>query len=213
MSFRPFALLLLFSAAPAFAGEPPQATFVDEQMIAAECLPRPENGQEITRRYDVQWTKWFGNGESPRIVAGLIAEAERLTGRVFMPFARFAVEVDTSFRIRGLQSFDKELGRHKVTVNESGNAALLAHEMGHLIGNSPGPEGLTWYRHYFAAVPEACHFTEYAAAGFENGKRNEEFAEVFAAYMTGTKTLRARCGEAFKFMRHRLFPKGAPRCL
>lgn len=209
---KPLILVLFLGFSMARAEERPLATFRVDSMSTASCLPSVSDVNAVNSRHHLHWVRWFGNGGAGDHVARILAEVERLYGKPFPGFVNFALDVDPSFRILGLQSFDKDLKRQKVTVTESENVALLAHEMGHLVGNSPRAGEATWYDAYFAAV-SPCHFTEYAAAGADSGKRNEEFAEVFAAYITGSRTLRKKCPEAYDFMRKVLFPKAAPRCL
>lgn len=71
------------------------------------------------------------------------------------------------------------------------NRALIAHELGHYVGR-------LLYNRYFAAVKGKCFITGYA-----DDNRNEEFAEVFAAYITNPALFAGKsknCGKAFTFL-------------
>jgi hypothetical protein len=70
------------------------------------------------------------------------------------------------------------------------NRALIAHELGHYVGR-------VLYNKYFSAVRSRCRLTRYAGKN-----RNEEFAEVFAAYITNPALFSGKgrhCKSAFKF--------------
>lgn len=74
-----------------------------------------------------------------------------------------------------------------------GNVVHLMHELGHLVGN----KGM--YGPYKSAV-RPCHFTGYSA----RGGRNEEFAEVFAAFIAHPEMLKnsrqKNCRDAYAFL-------------
>ena len=74
------------------------------------------------------------------------------------------------------------------------NMALIAHEIGHQVGNRQG-----LYNKYFKAV-KACGITNYAK-NRDRGRR-EEFAEVFAAYIANPALFNGKgrnCQKAFQF--------------
>lgn len=74
------------------------------------------------------------------------------------------------------------------------NMALIAHEIGHQVGNTQ-----KLYSKYFKAV-KACNITNYAKNRTRG--RKEEFAEVFAAYISNPSLFNGKgsnCKKAFKF--------------
>ncbi|MGE3262351.1 MAG: hypothetical protein AB7K68_11275 [Bacteriovoracia bacterium] len=75
------------------------------------------------------------------------------------------------------------------------NRGVLAHELGHYVSNR---DNFAILHQYMAAVPAACYLTDYARdvyRDFGRELRMEEFAEVFAAYITNPSLL-ARKGPA-----------------
>ena len=76
------------------------------------------------------------------------------------------------------------------------NRALLAHELGHYVGQR-GP-----YRAYLSAVPRR-DGTGCMISGYASKRRTEEFAEVFAAFVTNRNLFKDKglqCTDAFSFM-------------
>lgn len=111
---------------------------------------------------------------------------------------------------------------HKHITMSRGNSAgtanvgYIMHELGHQAGNN----GL--YAAYRQAVPSRrgtsgrCMVTNYCGKDYSVPReRNEEFAEVWAAYLTNPAMLKAKggaCEAAYNFFRNRVFPnsKGTP---
>lgn len=76
------------------------------------------------------------------------------------------------------------------------NVGRMMHELGHKVGNS----GV--YQKYAKFTGRTrCRITGYAASKF-----NEEFAEVFEAYVVYPDMLEQKCPKAFEFMSTQLFP-------
>lgn len=76
------------------------------------------------------------------------------------------------------------------------NVGRMMHELGHKVGNS----GV--YQKYAQFTGRTrCRITGYAASKF-----NEEFAEVFEAYVVYPDLLEQKCPKAFEFMATQLFP-------
>lgn len=93
-------------------------------------------------------------------------------------------------------------GAHTINVRrpvgspKGSNVGRLMHELGHKVGNA----GV--YSQYASYTRGAdCKITGYATT-----KDNEEFAEVFSAYVTYPDLLQQKCPKAFEFMSKRLFP-------
>lgn len=94
-----------------------------------------------------------------------------------------------------------------------GNHALLVHELGHYIGHrnhsaTSAQGGTSLYTHYRNSVAK-CNISGYATN--DKTRRHEEFAEVFAAYVTNPKMLTEvkGCSEAIDFFA-KLFGENAP---
>lgn len=88
--------------------------------------------------------------------------------------------------------------------------ATIVHELGHLVANRGG-----LYPQYNASVRRACRVSGYcthSSAGRVHRSRNEEFAEVFAAYMVAPLRLESECPAAYKFMKERVFLGQAVAC-
>lgn len=82
------------------------------------------------------------------------------------------------------------------------NVAQLVHELGHLVGN------MGVYAEYRKAVNNRyC-----VVSGYSDDRANEQFAEVFAAFVTHPSLIRdnksAACQAAYKFFKEKLFAKG-----
>lgn len=85
------------------------------------------------------------------------------------------------------------MGLDDNSYDGTNNIALIAHELGHQVGNGGG-----FQSGYEAAVPSSCRLTTYAGSN-----RREEFAEVFAAYVTNPSIFQGKgqnCEKAFKFL-------------
>lgn len=87
-----------------------------------------------------------------------------------------------------------QMGRN----HRNGNVAHIAHEIGHHVGN------LGLYGPYKRQVP-ICALTRYAGKNYSKASaRNEEFAEVFAAFVTHPDLLKnsrsSACRAAYRFL-------------
>ncbi len=81
--------------------------------------------------------------------------------------------------------------------------ATITHELGHLVANRGG-----FYPKYNRAVPGACRISGYcthSSAGNAHRNRNEEFAEVFAAFVVAPARLKAACPSAYRFMKTQVY--------
>ncbi|MBX3040572.1 MAG: hypothetical protein KF789_07700 [Bdellovibrionaceae bacterium] len=90
-----------------------------------------------------------------------------------------------------------------IKTSNNKNIALVAHELGHQVGNSSG-----WYSRYNKAVPSSCHFSDYSRASHGFGARNEEFAEAFSIFLTNPSYLKNgsnACQDAYKFFSKQMF--------
>ncbi|TNE94963.1 MAG: hypothetical protein EP326_16120, partial [Deltaproteobacteria bacterium] len=75
---------------------------------------------------------------------------------------------------------------------------IFVHELGHFIANK-----LNLYNKYQNEVLKRCKLTNYMSksrAGKKHKNRNEEFAEIFAAYLLYGKELKSKCKHSYEFI-------------
>ena len=89
----------------------------------------------------------------------------------------------------------------------SQNYAVYTHELGHVVGNyEVGMRNI--YDFYNEAVKTPCWPTGYSKVTHGHGARNEEFAEVFAAFVLAPDLLvdvSESCDQAAVFMKNKVF--------
>ena len=98
-------------------------------------------------------------------------------------------------------------GPIEIGPKAAGNFAVYTHELGHIVGNRE-IDNHSIYGLYNKAVPVACHPTRYSKVSHGHGARNEEFAEVFAAFVLAPKLLEnvsESCNKAADFMKTFIF--------
>lgn len=135
-----------------------------------------------------------------------LAQITALNGGRFKPFKKTRIEfVDRT-------GHSEELGRrpgddsYRITMNRcdpdgkncsANNVAHLVHELGHQLGNSYYRDEETYYQAYKRLVRGDCYPTAYSDDRF-----NEQFAEVFSAYVTHPELLKTGgpvCERAYAF--------------
>lgn len=111
------------------------------------------------------------------------------------------------YRFPKRKSYSEYDGEHiNMGANyNDGNVAHVMHELGHYIGNTNG-----FYERYKAAV-EPCYVSRYSRTSWAADRyRNEEFAEVWAAFVTNpgllTMSRQESCRNAYKFFESQ-FPR------
>lgn len=90
-------------------------------------------------------------------------------------------------------------GKMKLPIYEG----TIVHEYGHVVANKGG-----FYPKYNAAVKEKCKISGYCSgsmAGRKHKNRNEEFAEVFAAYVVAPEELKEKCPSSYEYLAKHLF--------
>ncbi len=148
------------------------------------------------------------NGSRPEeriALANGLFQASALHGGVFSPMANtrfdFACRRGPSRQTASGIQMNRCSGRK--SRGQSSNAPHLLHEIGHKVGNSSMGRGRTFYSAYSAAVRGTCRLTNYAKK-----KRNEQFGEAFAAYLTRPELLSngsAECRRAYAFFADQVF--------
>lgn len=138
-----------------------------------------------------------------------LMQIKALYGRV----PSFVTNVEFTFEQRtGYSSYRGwKRGRHIIKMNRCdskgrgcapNNVAHLMHELGHRVGHTPFQRGENFYNAYTRLVGN-CHPTRYS-----RHNRNEQFAEVFAAYLTHPERLRngnSSCQRAYMFFARDVF--------
>lgn len=202
---------LLFFSTEAFGL--PQVLKRDPTAASGRCLipavTTLEQARSVLSRYKIQ-THEAKDVEKIALARGL-AQAEALFGKRF----RFAGVVRFSFAERKgfsrYEGYDQKEGVHQIRMNRCdskgkncapNNVAHLLHELGHKIGNSQFVRGETFYEAY-SRLAGKCRPTAYSLTN-----RNEEFAEVFAAFLTHPELLSAGnsdCQRAYEFFAQDVF--------
>lgn len=80
---------------------------------------------------------------------------------------------------------------------------IFVHELGHFVANKLG-----LYPRYKREVTKRCKLSKYMyqnSAGRKHKTINEEFAEVFAAYLIYGKKLKRKCPKSYDFMKKHLY--------
>lgn len=166
-----------------------------EVAAKGSCVPdHGSNPSEVLRRNGI---KYLGNPSSAEVTALAkgVAQVENLLGD---PLPRPWRQNFNFINASG------SWNQGPTTINvrrpkgspKGANVGRLMHELGHRVGNS----GV--YQKYASYTGRTrCAITGYAASKF-----NEEFAEVFEAYVVYPDLLEKKCPKAFDFMSTQLFP-------
>ena len=159
-----------------------------ERVSNGDCLPpSSEDPEAVLKRNDVQ-IQGKAKAEEKKALARAILAIERAGAGTFHAHhgARFVYRTGhVRSRFNG-KAIEINPGRQNVhalrdkSLGGTNNVGLHAHELGHFVGG----QGL--YAKYFAAVPKdkRCLVSKYAES-----RRNEEFAEAFAAYLLDPERL------------------------
>ena len=106
--------------------------------------------------------------------------------------------------MHGLNNSAQRASRIEIKMNRSESVAQYAHEFAHLVGNQGGYAA---YRRYMGNSGYC------VVSGYSDNKFNEQFAEVFAAFVTEPSLFaRSRpkkaCQKAFNFFKNKFFRNG-----
>ena len=138
------------------------------------------------------------------VLASMIQEFDTLKGSSF--------NLTNGSKVRYLDELtqyyaQQSNGPIEIGPKAAGNFAVYTHELGHVVGNREVAES-SIYSLYNKAVPTACHPTRYSKVSHGHGARNEEFAEVFAAFVLAPELLDSvseSCNQASDFMKTIVF--------
>lgn len=158
------------------------------------CMPEPDgSAASVLRRNGISYQGRPSSGELEALAKG-IGQIENLLGKPLPAGWR-----TTYNYINASGKWNQ--GASAINVRRSPgsckgeNVGRLMHELGHKVGNS----GV--YSQYRSYVGSSCGITGYART-----KSNEQFAEVFSAYVTYPDLLKKKCPQAYSFFATKLFP-------
>lgn len=171
------------------------------------CIPSVSRVQadEIIQRFNLKAVG--ATDEEVRALGTGLTWIEKLNGGMPLPFA-----VWPGRQPYGVKFLDRvgnsSQGAMQISISRNGgrqygrNVAQLVHELGHLVGNAGA------YRQYREAVGgRYC-----VVSGYSDDRANEQFAEVFAAFVTYPSLIKdnksSACQAAYKFFSEKLFAKG-----
>lgn len=189
------------------------ASFNNSTAATGACLdPLSKPPSAYLARYNIRVRKGTkGEGKSVNTASGSDTALEKSVARVIQRVE--SLGGGSSFSpLKGLNVWsvpDLDISaRHTgqgliIQTANNKNVALVAHELGHQVGNSKG-----WYGRYNAAVSEPCKYSDYSRANHGFGARNEEFAEVFSIFLTNPSYLTKgtdACKSAYKFFSQQMF--------
>lgn len=182
----------------------PRIMKMDQNGKTGQCTG-PLNGSvdEVLNRNGVRVSK-SATGTQKLALAKGIQQLERLSGGPF-PAAKGAM-----FNFLNNQSgYSNQTGsgiNMRGGPGKTANTAYLMHELGHRVGNSG------YYSKYKAAVKSPCNVTHYCSIHYSKARyRNEEFGEVFAAFVTHPELLKqgnAACKQAYNWFQNNVFKNG-----
>lgn len=218
MRLGAFSLLFTFVVGLSAKAEESVATFRNPTAVSGKCvenLEKPAQAILSSKKINVRNGTFVGSKKvSPtggadadlsENVARIVQRIDSLTGGAGLP----AVNGMVVWKVPNLDILARQTDQGLTMSSESvNNLANIAHELGHKVGNDQSPKSpYTWYGLYKKNVPGACTFTHYCRASGTN-PRQEEFAEVFAAYLTHPQMLLSggpACVQAFNFLRANMF--------
>lgn len=194
-------VILAFVSDSALAGKAKKAVsgfytvYRYDVAASGSCVPdHGSNPSDVLRRNGI---KYLGNPSSAEVAALAkgVAQVESLLGDPLpVPWRQnYNFITATGSWNQGPTTINvrRPRGSPKGT-----NVGRMMHELGHRVGNSGVYQK---YANYTGRT--RCAITGYAASKF-----NEEFAEVFEAYVVYPDLLEKKCPKAFDFMSTQLFP-------
>lgn len=178
---------------------------LDPTAASGACLNKVSSEKEaklILARNKVKIAP-TANADQLKTLATAVYQIERLSGGV----NPYVAGVHLRFpKVKGYSKYHVSTPYIDMGANfNDKNVAHITHEMGHYAGHA----GL--YPLYYKRVPP-CKFTNYTLSYYHpSAKRNEEFAEVWAAFITRPEFLKNSkipgCQRAYDFFLE-IFPRG-----
>jgi hypothetical protein len=151
----------------------------------------------------------FPGASSAEVIAlgKTVRQINSLNGDGFAPINGVEVEFNNK------SGSSRQVSAKKIEICRNGhahlgNTGLLAHELGHVIGNYKSGR---FYSAYKSQIQPGCNVSRYSHTNYSSTTaRNEEFAESFAAFVTNPSLLQnggPSCQKALAFFKKE-FPKG-----
>lgn len=172
------------------------------------CIPKVsrEAADAVIQRFNV---KTVGAQEEEIIALGTgLTWIEKLNDGRPLPYAVWPGREPYGFRFHA-GAGNSSQGAMEIQISRNGakqygrNVAQLVHELGHLVGNAGA----------YAQYREATGGKYCVVSGYSDDRANEQFAEVFAAFVTYPSLIKdnksAACQAAYKYFSEKLFAKGA----
>lgn len=189
----------------------PRSTFRDPRGVVSKCIP-PLKGEAAAILINHGVTTKNLTPEYIDHVASTLNLMDELRGKTINLFRGTEIRYVSKMDIIARQTS----GPIEIGFGGMRNRGIVVHEMGHVVGNKKFDDKRTWYQLYNSIVTERCHFSEYSQVSYGGfGARNEEFAEVFAAYLIAPEMLLEggpSCRQAHDFLRSFLFIAKDHRC-
>jgi hypothetical protein len=165
----------------------------------AKCLPKPdESSKEILSRNGIK-TANAAEDERAALAKG-IAQVERLLGKPIPAEYQYDyqwVEAggawNSGISRPGYVTVKRYRGSPKGTLT-----GRMMHELGHRFGHANAGENYNDYRAHMRG--KKCMITTYCGKSL-----NEEFAEVFEAYVVNPDFLAKHCPDSYAFFKNKLF--------
>jgi len=193
---------------------PPKSEVTGFRMVmqsqeGQQCMSRTSGGasDKILNRYNVSISGISSEGFQRGLATAItrladLGRSDLISGARIQtyPGGRKGGKSCASFT-SGVKRFEIVTGSSPPCVrnNTSVDAGLhMLHEIGHSVGQS------SYYGSYQSSTP-VCRISGYCTHNKNKNPRNEEFAEVFAAYVHSPKTLQKHCPKAFDFMKKNVF--------
>lgn len=188
----------------------PLIGILKREPIAAKglCTPKISQNQAVDtlKIFNIK-TRNAHDSEILAIGRGL-SQIQKLAGGVFEP-ARNARYIFSNGGGNISRQTQNGIEMSRGAQPRISSVAYFIHELGHYVGNANGAE---LYRAYKSKIQSRCLFSRYAGRDWTPARaRNEEFAEVFAAFVTNPEILLRSgqaCAKAFDFFKNEVFEHG-----
>ena len=177
------------------------ALYQDPRAGRAVCVPPASNPEAVLARNGITTGGRVSAAEKAALAKG-IAQVEKLLGHPLPKAWR------TRFNfINGSGAWNQAAHAINVRRTPGSEKGLLTGRMMHELGHKVGNTGIySKYRAYTGG--KICRITPYAARGSKKtvSRANEEFSEVFEAYVVFPDLLKAQCPKSYAYFAKSLFP-------
>lgn len=206
MPFGPWKLVALALVATSVFSSLARAESVKADPLAAKgCIARVPKDDAIEAMRRFHFHSFGGTNAEIRTLGTALTFIEKLNAG--KPLKRASAKPDANYGVRYRDAFrNSHQAPNEIRINRNGhkrygeNVAQIVHEIGHYIGNNGGYEAYYDYMgHHYCRV-----------SSYSDDNSHEQFAEVFAAFVTRPAFLKKSdsptCKRAFKFFSTVIFP-------